>query len=55
MLTVGEVSSLLWGDKPGALPRDSLAMRDRVLLRVAYVAGLGGSGLGPLEAEGVAW
>ena len=55
VLTVGEVSRLLWGDRPGALPRDPLAMRDRVLLGVAYVAGLRASEIGPLEAEGVAW
>ncbi|HYN19826.1 MAG TPA: tyrosine-type recombinase/integrase [Thermoanaerobaculia bacterium] len=55
VLTVGEVSRLLWGDKRGTLPRDPLAMRDRVLLGVAYVAGLRASEIGPLEAEGVAW
>jgi len=55
VLTVGEVSRLLWGDKPGTLPRNPLAMRDRVLLGVAYVAGLRASEIGPLEAEGVAW
>lgn len=55
VLTVSEVTRLLWGDKPGALPRDPLAMRDRVLLGVAYVAGLRASEIGPLEAEGVAW
>ncbi|HVG27571.1 MAG TPA: tyrosine-type recombinase/integrase [Acidobacteriaceae bacterium] len=55
VLTVGEVARLLWGDRPGALPRDPLAMRDRVLLGVAYVAGLRASEIGPLEAEGVAW
>lgn len=55
VLTVSEVARLLWGDKPGALPRDPLAMRDRVLLGVAYVAGLRASEIGPLEAEGVAW
>ena len=55
VLTVGEVSRLLWGDRPGALPRDPVAMRDRVLLGVAYVAGLRASEIGPLEAEGVAW
>ena len=55
VLTVGEVSRLLWGDQPGVLPRDPLAMRDRVLLGVAYVAGLRASEIGPLEAEGVAW
>jgi integrase/recombinase XerD len=30
-------------------------MRDRVLLGVAYVAGLRASEIGPLEAEGVVW
>jgi len=55
VLTVAEVSRLLWGDKPGTLPRNPLAMRDRVLLGVAYVAGLRASEIGPLEAEGVAW
>jgi site-specific recombinase XerC len=30
-------------------------MRDRVLLGVAYVAGLRASEIGPLEAEGVLW
>jgi integrase len=40
VLTVAEVRRLLWGDKPGGLPRDRRAMRDRVLLGVAYVAGL---------------
>jgi site-specific recombinase XerD len=55
VLTVAEVSRLLWGDRPGTLPRDLLAMRDRVLLGVAYVAGLRASEIGPLEAEGVVW
>ncbi len=56
VLTVGEVTRLLWGDRPGTLPRDPVAMRDRVLLGVAYVAGLRASEIGPLgEAEGVAW
>jgi site-specific recombinase XerC len=55
VLTVAEVSRLLWGDKPGTLPGDLLAMRDRVLLGVAYVAGLRASEIGPLEAEGVVW
>jgi integrase/recombinase XerC len=55
VLTVAEVSRLLWGDRPGMLPRDRTAMRDRVLLGVAYVAGLRASEIGPLEAEGVAW
>jgi len=55
VLTVAEVARLLWGDSPGSLPRDLLAMRDRVLLGVAYVAGLRASEIGPLEAEGVAW
>jgi site-specific recombinase XerC len=55
VLTVAEVSRLLWGDKPGTLPRELLAMRDRVLLGVAYVAGLRASEIGPLEAEGVVW
>jgi integrase/recombinase XerC len=55
VLTVAEVSRLLWGDSPGALPADRRAMRDRVLLGVAYVAGLRASEIGPLEAEGVVW
>lgn len=55
VLTVGEVSRLLWSDSQGAVPRDLLAMRDRVLLGVAYVAGLRASEIGPLEAEGVVW
>ena len=55
VLTIGEVSRLLWGDKPGTLPRDPVEMRDRVLLGVAYVAGLRASEIGPLETEGVAW
>ena len=37
------------------LPQDSLEMRNRVLLGVAYVAGLRASEIGPLEAEGVVW
>jgi site-specific recombinase XerD len=55
VLTVAEVGRLLWGDRPGTLPRDPLAMRDRVLLGVAYMAGLRASEIGPLEAEGVMW
>ena len=55
VLTVAEVSRLLWGDRPGTLPRDALQMRDRVLLGVAYVAGLRASEIGPLELEGVVW
>ena len=55
VLTVAEVSRLLWGDSPGALPRDPLEMRNRVLLGVSYVAGLRASEIGPLEAEGVVW
>jgi site-specific recombinase XerC len=55
VLSVAEVSRLLWGDRPGTLPRDRLEMRDRVLLGVAYMAGLRASEIGPLEAEGVVW
>jgi integrase/recombinase XerC len=55
VLTAAEVGRLLWGDQPGKLPADSREMRDRVLLGVAYVAGLRASEIGPLEAEGVAW
>jgi site-specific recombinase XerC len=55
VLRVAEVGRLLWGDTPGALPGDRRAMRDRVLLGVAYVAGLRASEIGPLEAEGVLW
>jgi len=55
VLTVAEVGRLLWGDSPGTLTRDPLEMRNRVLLGVAYVAGLRASEIGPLEAEGVVW
>lgn len=55
VLTVAEVKRLLWGDSPGTLPRDRQEMRDRVLLGVAYSAGLRASEIGPLEAEGVQW
>jgi site-specific recombinase XerD len=59
VLSVAEITRLLWGDSPGCLPggglRDPLELRDRVLLGVAYVAGLRASEIGPLEAEGVAW
>jgi len=59
VLSVAEVGRLLWGDTPGALPGGGpsylLEMRDRVLLGVAYVAGLRASEIGPLEAEGVMW
>jgi site-specific recombinase XerD len=55
VLTVAEVSRLFWGDQPGKLPGDPREMRDRVLLGVAYVAGLRASEIGPLEAEGVTW
>ena len=55
VLSVAEVERLLWGDSPGTLPRDPLELRDRVLLGVAYVAGLRASEIGPLEAEGVVW
>lgn len=55
VLSVAEITRLLWGDARGTLPRDPLELRDRVLLGVAYVAGLRASEVGPLEAEGVAW
>jgi len=55
VLSVAEVGRLLWGDQPGTLPPDRREMRDRVLLGVAYVAGLRASEIGPLEAEGVVW
>jgi site-specific recombinase XerD len=55
VLSVAEVRRLLWGDTPGALPGDVRAMRDRVLLGVAYVAGLRASEIGPLEVDGVVW
>jgi site-specific recombinase XerC len=55
VLTVAEVGRLLWGESPGTLPRDPVEMRNRVLLGVAYVAGLRASEIGPLEAEGVVW
>lgn len=53
VLTVAEVKRLLWGDvagdregvlPAGGLPADGRAMRDRVLLGVAYRAGLPGFG-----------
>ena len=44
MLTVAEVSRLLWRDAPGTLPQDPVEMRNRVLLGVSYVAGLRASG-----------
>ncbi|HBL30579.1 MAG TPA: hypothetical protein DD490_27405, partial [Acidobacteria bacterium] len=50
VLTVAEVRRLLWGDAPGVLPAEPLELRDRVLLGVAYVAGLRASEIGPLEA-----
>ncbi len=55
VLSVAEVGWLLWGQVPGTLPQDPREMRDRVLLGVAYVAGLRASEIGPLEAEGVVW
>jgi site-specific recombinase XerD len=55
VLTVAEIRRLLWGESPGTLPRDPLELRDRVLLGVAYVAGLRASEIGPLEVEGVVW
>jgi site-specific recombinase XerC len=55
VLAVAEVGRLLWGDSPGTLPQDPVEMRNRVLLGVAYVAGLRASEIGPLEAEGVVW
>jgi len=55
VLSVAEVGRLLWGQVPGTLPQDPREMRDRVLLGVAYVAGLRASEIGPLEAEGVVW
>jgi len=55
VLTVAEVERLLWGNSPGTLPREPVELRDRVLLGVAYVAGLRASEIGPLEAEGVVW
>ena len=55
VLTVTEVGRLLWGDSPGTLPQDPLEMRNRVLLGVAYMAGLRASEIGPLEAEAVVW
>jgi site-specific recombinase XerD len=55
VLSVAEITRLLWGESPGTLPRDPQELRDRVLLGVAYVAGLRASEIGPLEAEGVAW
>lgn len=55
VLTVAEVGRLLWGDSPGTLPREPVEMRNRVLLGVAYMAGLRASEIGPLETEGVVW
>jgi len=55
VLTVAEVKRLLWDDAPGGLPEDAVELRDRVLLGVAYVAGLRASEIGPLEADGVMW
>jgi len=55
VLTVAEVSRLLWGDAPGMLPQEAVEMRNRVLLGVAYVAGLRASEIGALEAEGEVW
>jgi integrase/recombinase XerC len=55
VLSVAEISRLLWDNTPGTLPRDPQQMRDRVLLGIAYVAGLRASEIGPLETEGIEW
>ncbi len=55
VLSVAEIHRLLWGQTPGALPRDPRELRNRALLGVAYIAGLRASEIGPLEAEGLMW
>ncbi len=54
-LTVPEVRRLVLGERPGTLPADPLAARDRVLLALAYVLGLRVSEPGGLRVEDVGW
>jgi len=54
-LTVEEVSRLIWGDRPGYLPRGHRKLRDRALLAVIYIAGLRASEPGPIRLSDVQW
>jgi site-specific recombinase XerD len=54
-LTVDEVSRLIWGDRPGYLPRGHRELRDRALLAVIYIAGLRASEPGPIRLSDVHW
>jgi site-specific recombinase XerD len=54
-LTVEEVSRLIWGDRPGYLPRGHREVRDRALLAVIYIAGLRASEPGPIRLNDVQW
>jgi site-specific recombinase XerD len=54
-LTLEEVKKLIWGDRPGYLPRGHRELRDRALLAVIYMAGLRASEPGPIRLEDVQW
>lgn len=48
-LSAAEIVRLIWGDRMGYLPRQAIALRNRVLLAVMYGAGLRASEVGPLR------
>ena len=54
-LSVAEIRRLIWGEGEGRTPRAPLDLRNRVLLAVAYMAGLRASEIGRLRVEDVAW
>jgi site-specific recombinase XerD len=54
-LTVEEVKRLIWGERPGYLPRGLRELRDRALLAVMYIAGLRASEPGPIRLDDVQW
>jgi site-specific recombinase XerD len=54
-LTVEEVKRLIWGHRPGYLPRGHRELRDRALLAVIYIAGLRASEPGPIRLDHVQW
>jgi site-specific recombinase XerD len=54
-LTVEEVKRLIWGDRPGYLPRGLRELRDRALIAVMYIGGLRASEPGPIRLDDVQW
>jgi site-specific recombinase XerD len=54
-LTIPEVRRLVFGGRPGTIPGEAMAARDRVMVAVSYVCGLRVSEPGRLRVDDLAW